>query len=131
MSVRFTMSGRRLVLAVIARQIEPGSRGLDVGGGEGQLLAELEAQRDVDARGLELDSELVERGVSRGLSVVQGDANCDLRDYPDRAFDYAILSQTLQTAQRPDLRSEEHTSELQSLMRSSYAVFCLKKKQTK
>src|SRR3546814_12860605 len=53
--------------------------------------------RDVDARGLELDPELVERGVSRGLSVVQGDANCDLRDYPDRAFDYAILSQPLQT----------------------------------
>lgn len=101
------MNGLRADLAVIARLIEPGSRVLDVGCGEGQLLAELEAQRDVDARGLELDPELVERGVSRGLSVVQGDANCDLGDYPDKAFDYAILSQTLQTAQRPDLMLDE------------------------
>lgn len=101
------MNGLRADLAVIARQIEPGSRVLDVGCGEGQLLAELEAQRDVDARGLELDPELVERSISRGLSVVQGDANCDLGNYPDRAFDYAILSQTLQTAQRPDLLLDE------------------------
>lgn len=97
------MNGLRADLAVIARLIEPGSRVLDVGCGEGQLLAELEAKRAVDARGLELDPELVERSISRGLSVVQGDANLDLGDYPDKAFDYAILSQTLQTAQRPDL----------------------------
>jgi len=101
------LNGLRADLAVIAGLIEPGSRVLDVGCGEGLLLAELEAQRDVDARGLELDPELVERSVARGLSVVQGDANCDLGDYPDKAFDYAILSQTLQTAQRPDLMLEE------------------------
>lgn len=101
------MNGLRADLAVIAGLIEPGSRVLDVGCGEGLLLAELEAQRGVDARGLELDPELVERSVARGLSVVQGDANCDLGDYPDKAFDYAILSQTLQTAQRPDLMLDE------------------------
>lgn len=101
------MNGLRADLAVIARLIEPGSRVLDVGCGDGQLLAELEAKRAVDARGLELDPELVERSISRGLSVVQGDANLDLGNYPDRAFDYAILSQTLQTAQRPDLLLDE------------------------
>jgi len=61
------MNGLRADLAVIARLVEPGSRVLDVGCGDGHLLAELEAQRAVDARGLELDPELVERSVSRGL----------------------------------------------------------------
>ena len=67
----------------------------------------LQSVNDCDARGLELDAALVERCVGRGLSVVQGDANTDLADYPDKAFDYAILSQTLQTATRPDLMLDE------------------------
>jgi methionine biosynthesis protein MetW len=62
----------------------------------------LRSTRGVDVRGLEIDPELVERCVSRGLSVVQGDADRDLADYPNAAYDVAILSQTLQTAQRPD-----------------------------
>ena len=94
-------------LAVIARQIETGSRVFDIGCGDGQLLSELEAHRNIDARGMEIDAELVERCVARGLSVVQGDANADLADYPDGAFDYAILSQTLQTAERPDRMLDE------------------------
>jgi len=65
-------------------------------------MAVLEADKGCDARGIELDAELVERCVSRGLSVVQGDADRDLADYPDDAFDYAVLSQTLQTTPRPD-----------------------------
>ena len=56
---------------------------------------------------MELDAALVEKCVARGLSVVQGDADTDLADYPDKAFDYAILSQTLQTASRPDLMLDE------------------------
>jgi methionine biosynthesis protein MetW len=56
---------------------------------------------------MEIDPELVERCVARGLSVVQGDADRDLADYPDKAFDYAILSQTLQTAARPDRMLDE------------------------
>ena len=58
--------------------------------------------KDVDARGLEIDPANVTAAIARGQSVVQGDANQDLADYPDNAFDYAILSQTLQTTERPD-----------------------------
>ncbi|WP_338447161.1 methionine biosynthesis protein MetW [Pelagerythrobacter marensis] len=89
-------------LAVIARQVPSGVRVLDVGCGDGALMAALQQSRNVDARGIEIDPELVERCVARGLSVVQGDADRDLAFYPDGAFDIAILSQTLQTAARPD-----------------------------
>ena len=94
-------------LAVIARHVAPRTRVLDVGCGEGELMAELQASRQVDARGLEIDPVAVERCVARGLSAVQGNADRDLADYPDKAFDYAILSQTLQIARRPDLLLDE------------------------
>jgi len=90
-------------LAVIARQVPAGARVLDVGCGDGDLMAVLQAEKGVDARGMEIDAEAVEKCVARGLSAVQGDFNRDLADYPDDAFDYAVLSQTLQTAERPDL----------------------------
>ena len=89
-------------LAKIAKHVPDGARVLDVGCGEGELMAELQGSKQVDARGMEIDPELVERAVARGLSVIQGDADRDLADYPDGAFDVAILSQTLQTAARPD-----------------------------
>jgi methionine biosynthesis protein MetW len=89
-------------LAKIASLVPSGTRVLDIGCGEGELMGVLRDERGVDVRGMELDPELVERCVSRGLSVVQGDADRDLADYPDAAYDVAILSQTLQTAQRPD-----------------------------
>lgn len=92
----------RADLAVIAANIATGCRVLDVGCGEGELMAELRDTKAVDARGMEIDPALVERAVARGLSVIQGDADRDLADYPDDAFDVAILSQTLQTAARPD-----------------------------
>jgi methionine biosynthesis protein MetW len=94
-------------LAAIAQHVAPGSRVLDVGCGDGELMAVLQAEKGADARGIEIDPEEVERAVARGLSVVQGDANRVLSDYPDDAFDYAILSQTLQTAERPDLMLDE------------------------
>ena len=88
-------------LAVIARHVAPGSRVLDVGCGEGELMAVLRDEKQVDARGMEIDPEAVEKCVARGLSAVQGDADRDLADYPSKAFDYAILSQTLQTVRDP------------------------------
>lgn len=90
-------------LAVIADNVLKGSRILDVGCGDGQLMAALRDNKNVDARGLEIDPANVATAVSRGLSVVQGNADTDLADYPDNSFDYAILSQTLQTTHRPDL----------------------------
>ena len=90
-------------LAIIAANIVPGSRVLDVGCGNGDLMAALREASGVDARGMEIDGRNVTAAVARGLSVIQGDADADLADYPDGAFDYAILSQTLQTTHRPDL----------------------------
>lgn len=79
----------------------PGARVLDVGCGDGALLAQLRDGRGADARGLELDAGDVARAMARGLSVVQGDADTDLVDYPDRGFDIAILSQTIQATRAP------------------------------
>lgn len=87
-------------LAVIAAHVPAGSRVLDIGCGDGALMAALK-ERGVDARGIELSSANVAAAVARGLAVVQGDADTDLRDYPDDAFDYAILSQTLQATRAP------------------------------
>lgn len=89
-------------LAIIAANVAAGARVLDVGCGDGALMAALRGERQVDARGLELDPANVAAAVARGLSVIQGDADTDLVDYPADAFDYAILSQTLQTTRRPD-----------------------------
>ena len=89
-------------LAIIAGHIAPGSRVLDVGCGDGALMAALRERKGVDARGLEIDGANVAAAVARGLSVVQGDADRDLADYPDGSFDYAVLSQTLQTTRAPD-----------------------------
>ena len=96
------MTGLRPDLAIIAREVASGSRVLDVGCGDGALMAALRDDSQVDARGMEIDGANVSAAVARGLSVIQGDANLDLADYPDGAFDYAILSQTLQTTMRPD-----------------------------
>ena len=94
-------------LAIIAEQVAVGTRVLDVGCGDGALLSVLRNTKGVDARGLELDRDNVSACVAHGLSVMQGDADSDLADYPDAAFDYAILSQTLQTTRRPDLVIEQ------------------------
>jgi len=90
-------------LAIIADNVAPGARVLDIGCGDGALMAALRDTKGADARGLEIDAGNVAAAVSRGLSVIQGDADSDLAGYPDSSFDYAILSQTLQTTRRPDL----------------------------
>jgi methionine biosynthesis protein MetW len=97
------MTALRPDLAIIAREVAAETRVLDVGCGDGALMAALRDEKRVDARGMEIDRDNVSACVARGLSVIQGDADTDLADYPDAAFDYAILSQTLQTTRRPDL----------------------------
>ena len=91
----------RVDFLMIADMVTAGARVLDVGCGNGALLALLAETRNVDARGIELSQRGVNEAVSRGLSVVQGNADTDLSYYPDHSFDYVILSQTLQATQRP------------------------------
>ena len=89
-------------LAIIANNVASGSRVLDIGCGDGELMAVLRDIKGCDARGIEIDGANVSAAVARGLSVIQGDADTDLVNYPDDTYDYAILSQTLQTARSPD-----------------------------
>ncbi|WP_353860588.1 methionine biosynthesis protein MetW [Azospirillum formosense] len=96
-----TGAGIRTDLRLIAEMVEPGSRVLDVGCGDGALLAFLSRRKGVDGRGIELSMDGVHQCVAQGLSVIQGDAETDLKDYPPGAFDYVILSQTLQAMREP------------------------------
>ena len=87
--------------AIIGQIVEPGARVLDLGCGEGELLQWLAENKGVDARGVELSGSKVQRAIARGVSVYQGDIDQGLVDYPDQAFDYVILSQTLQETRQP------------------------------
>jgi methionine biosynthesis protein MetW len=97
------LSSLRGDLRLVAEMIGKGSRVLDVGCGEGELLAHLAQSKGVDARGMEISQSGVNACVRRGLSVIQGDADHDLNDYPSDSFDYVVLSQTLQATYRPRL----------------------------
>ena len=88
-------------LKLIADMVDAGSRLLDVGCGDGALLELLAREKGVDGRGIEIRQEGVNASVGRGLSVIQGDAETDLADYPDAAFDYVVLSQTLPAVRNP------------------------------
>jgi methionine biosynthesis protein MetW len=87
--------------AIIGELIEPGTRVLDLGCGEGLLLAWLKENKQVDSRGVEMVGTSVQKAIARGVSVYQGDLETALEDYPDGAFDYVILSQTLQETRHP------------------------------
>ena len=91
----------RFDLQIIASMIDPGSRVLDLGCGNGDLLAWLAATKSVIGTGIEKDKQKAAHCISRGLSVLQGDLNDEVEDYPDCSFDYVILSQTLQQVFEP------------------------------
>jgi methionine biosynthesis protein MetW len=97
----------RVDLLLIAEMVAPGSRVLDVGCGDGTLLRILADKQAVDGRGIELSQAGVNSCVTQGLAVIQGDADTDLAYYPDLAFDYAILSQTIQATHNPRLVLEQ------------------------
>lgn len=87
--------------SIIGKIIQPGSRVLDLGCGEGELLAWLVENKRVLARGVEISASQVRKAIMRGVSAYQGDIDEGLADYPDSAFDYVILSQTLQETRDP------------------------------
>jgi len=91
----------RVDLVLITEMVTPGARVLDIGCGDGTLMRLLAAKRGADARGIELSQAGVNSCVAQGLAVIQGDADTDLVHYPDLAFDYVILSQTIQATYSP------------------------------
>jgi methionine biosynthesis protein MetW len=91
----------RFDLSVIASWIEPGATVLDLGCGKGDLMHVLQEEKGAVARGIELMEDKVSEAIGRGLSVVQGDINLEIEDYPDASFDYVVLSQTLQQVYMP------------------------------
>jgi methionine biosynthesis protein MetW len=95
-------NGIRFDLHIIASWIENGSRVLDLGCGEGDLLYYLREHKQVDGTGIEIREERVAECIAKGVSVLQGDINEELPDYPDLSFDYVILSQTLQQVYDPE-----------------------------
>ena len=91
----------RFDLRAIANLINKNSKVLDIGCGDGELLHFLKNTKNIDARGLEISHTQVSKALIRGLSVIHGNAENDLSIYPDKSFDYAVLSQTIQATQNP------------------------------
>ena len=88
---------------IIADLIENNSRVIDVGCGDGVLMDFLKKNKNIDVRGLEISKEKVQKCISKGLTVIEGNAESDLQQFPDHSFDYAILSQTLQAFLNPEI----------------------------
>ncbi|MCE9523166.1 MAG: methionine biosynthesis protein MetW [Alphaproteobacteria bacterium] len=91
----------RKELLRIAEMVPASARVLDVGCGSGELIEYLARTQNVDARGIELSQHGVNACVAKGLSVIQGDADTDLSEYPPSGFDFVILSQTIQATRQP------------------------------
>tara|TARA_B100000795_G_scaffold111669_1_gene82542 strand:+ start:373 stop:969 length:597 start_codon:yes stop_codon:yes gene_type:complete len=88
---------------IIANNIENGTRVLDVGCGDGVLIEYLKKEKSIDVRGLEISKDKVQKCISKGLTVIEGNAEIDLKQFPDNSFDYVVLSQTLQAFINPEL----------------------------
>jgi methionine biosynthesis protein MetW len=99
--IQYVAKNMRLDLRLIAEMVTPGAKVLDIGCGDGALLAHLTAQKSADARGIEIDMAEVTEAVANGLAVIHGDADNDLAFYPDAAFDFVVLSRTLQAVEKP------------------------------
>ena len=93
--------------SIISKMIPSTSKIIDVGCGDGSLLNYLIKKKNIDGRGLEIDQDKIRECLARGISVIQGDADIDLIDYPDKSFDYSILTYTLQATKRPKKVLEE------------------------
>jgi len=92
---------------IIANNIENGTRVLDVGCGDGILIEYLKKEKNIDVRGLEISKDKVQKCISKGLTVIEGNAEIDLKQFPDNSFDYVVLSQTLQAFINPELVIKE------------------------
>jgi methionine biosynthesis protein MetW len=95
--------GARIDHSVILALIPAGTKVLDLGCGDGSLLVKLVRQKGVTGRGIEISEEGVRACIAKGLTVLQGDIDQGLRDYPDGSFDYVVLNQTLQAVKKPDV----------------------------
>ena len=93
--------------SIISKMIPSRSKIIDVGCGDGSLLDYLIKKKNVDGRGLEIDQDKIRECLAKGISAIQGDADIDLIDYPDKSFDYSILTYTLQATKRPKKVLEE------------------------
>ena len=91
----------KIEFKIIANLLPENSRVLDVGCGDGTLMNYLLKEKNIDVRGLELNEKNVETCISKGLSVIEGDAETELDQFPDKSFDYVVLSQTLQAFYNP------------------------------